>query len=104
MERKSKLAIVQTILLAAILAIMIVIGVIGITGFNSVQKNLNIIEKDLQQLDMDEVNDTIAALNEAANTLGQVDMDSLNKLISSLSSTAETLQTASDLLGGLFGR
>lgn len=104
--KTSKLVIVQTILLAAILVILLVLGAVALRGFGTVQKNMEIIERDLQELDMDEINDTIVSLNTAATSLGQIDMDSLNELIGSLKTTAQTLQGISDAfssIGSFFG-
>ena len=101
--KSSKAQIVQMILTAAILAIMILVGIYIAIGVTSIQKNMVLIERDLQAIDMDEVNSTITALNAAANELGKVDIDSLNTLIKALDGTAQNLQAISDTFGGLFG-
>ena len=103
-EKKSKIALVQMILTAVILAVIIVTSVVLISSALSVQRNMALIEKDLQEIDMEQLNDTVSSLNEAASALGKLDMESINEIIASLNNTAQSISSVADTVGSIFGK
>lgn len=100
--KRSRVELAQLILTAAILAIMIIVGVVLVGSVARVQKTMTLIETDLQNLDMDEMNNAVTSLKNAAGQLEQLDMESLNGLITSLNNTASALNGITDTMGGLF--
>lgn len=105
-QKDKKLAYIriQTILIGCILAVMVVAGIIFTTGYYSLHHSMTLIESDLESIQMDNVNEAVEALTDAANTLSELDIEELNGLIASLNTTAEKLQNTVSGIAGIFGR
>ena len=80
-EKQLRLMRLQTAMLVLILLLIaaLVFFVIG---------KVNTVVAMVQQVDVQQINDTVLSLKNAADNLGNVDMDSLNAAIGSLSDTA----------------
>lgn len=81
----------QTIFSGCILALLLLLVIGGVLAYGAVGHSLELIENEVEQLKMDEVNEAIAALTEAANQLAAVDVDTLNQTATSLREAADTL-------------
>ena len=83
---------IQTVLLAAILIILVIVGIAAATQFRTIKSCIDLIEKDIQAIDTDALNDAVTAFTEAANTIEQnmqtVDMDVLNKAVEAFTDAA----------------
>ncbi len=100
----SKLDIVKTVLLACILLILVIGIILLAVQFANIQACLQAVEKDLEQIDVGEINAAVTALKEAATTLKDIDIDGLNALVGSLEDVASRLQSAVNAISGIFGR
>lgn len=83
---------IQTMLLAGILVILLLGSILLCTQISRVTACLDIVEKDLQAINMDDINGAVVALTDAANQLAAVDIDTLNGTITSLKDAADTLK------------
>ena len=81
----------QTCLLAAVLVLLVVCTLLLAGSMKKVDRSLELVQADLENLNMDQVNEAVASLTEAANRLAAVDVEGFNK-------TAESLKAASDSL------
>lgn len=84
---------IQVILTACILLTLIIGCIFLAQRVVQLQNCLDLVEKDLQALDMDSVNEAVDALTDAANQLAAVDVDTLNDTITSLRDAADTLKS-----------
>ncbi len=100
-NQKLKYMKIQTVLLACILAVVLIVSAFVIIQFAAMRSGINELR---QNLDMNAINDAVASLESAAGNLKNVDIDSLNSLIESLNTTAERMETAGNMISGLFGR
>ena len=91
-KKKLSLQQIQTILLAGILVILLVGSILLAVQVSRVAVCLDIVEQDLQALSMDDVNEAVDALTEAANQLAAVDVDTLNQTATALRDAAENLK------------
>lgn len=117
---------IQTALIACILIFLIILGVAAAAKVRSMQTCIDLIERNMEtvdmealndavdaftdaanqfnKIDMDEFNNTVAALDGAAEGLQEVDVESLNALVSSLETVAAKLQNTVNAISGFFGR
>lgn len=86
------LAKLQTGLLAAILTVLLIGSILLAVQISQVRSCLDLVEQDLQALNMDDVNDAVDALTDAANQLAAVDVDTLNQTASELKDAAANLK------------
>lgn len=78
-----------TFLIAVLAAGCILVSASMFTLYGGVKA----IQSEVSELKMDEVNEAVAALTEAANTLSSIDMDTFNTTAESLRQAADTLST-----------
>lgn len=95
-EKQLKMLKLQTGILAAMLVFFVILGVMLAGKAIGVMNQAMGVMAKVDQLDLDTVNSTVAALQDAALELQNVDMDTLNKAVSSLKGAAENL-TAVDM-------
>lgn len=86
--RQLKLMRVQTALMGAIFLLLLAALVFLAVQFAALGEAMALVETQLQSLALEE---TVAALTEAAETLGGVDMAALNGAVASLDAAAENL-------------
>ena len=103
-EKSTKLALIQTILIAAILVVVLAAGGVLIGTLGRANSCMQKIEQNLDALDAEQLQKTVTALESAASNLGKLDMDSFNEIMTNLSNTTQTLQNVTSLIGGLFGK
>ena len=84
----------QTILQGALLVVFVVALLIVGGRFSALQRGINMVNTQLQDIDMNEVNAAIASLSDAANRFSEIDVASLNDTVSSLHDAADKLSTA----------
>lgn len=95
-EKQLKMLKLQTGILAAMLVFFVILGaVLAGKAVGVMNQAMDVMQK-VNQLDLDTVNSTVAALQDAALELQNVDMDTLNKAVGSLKTAAENL-TAVDI-------
>ena len=82
---------IRTVLVAVFGAL--VLGAMGylVFSFISAGEVLKVIETEIRAIDIDEINDTVAALEKAAENLTKVDIASINSTVRSLKEAAQTL-------------
>lgn len=90
-QRQLSLMRVQSALLAAILVILLLAGIFLAGKISELQSVMDVIEQDVKALDMDALNDAVAALTEAADQLAAVDVGRLNDTVAALKDAAKTL-------------
>ena len=82
---------VQTCLLAALLFLVaVLVVVVGLTA-QRVEDSLDLVQTDLEALEIQQINEAVAALTAAADRLAAVDVDGLNETAQSLKSAADSL-------------
>ena len=81
----------QVIFTGIILLLLLALAVGAALEFRSVHRSLALIEEDVQQLNMDDINEAIHALTDAANQLAAVDVDTMNQTAASLKAAADQL-------------
>lgn len=92
---------IQTALLAAILIVLLVGSILLAIQISQLSSCMDLVEKDLQALNMDDINEAVDALTEAANQLAAVDVDTLNQTASELKDAAANLKNVDiDTLNG----
>lgn len=82
----------QTVLLAGILLLLLVGGILLASQISRVSACIDTVDEQLQAIEVEEVNDAVSALTEAANRLAQIDTDTLNQTAQSLKEAADTLK------------
>lgn len=93
-KRKQLLPLLQTVFTGAILVLLAALAIGAVVEFGTLHRSLALIEEEVQQLEMDDVNEAVLALTDAANKLADVDIDTLNE-------TAASLRDAADKLAGI---
>ena len=91
-KRQLRLLRVQTAVLMCILVLLVAGGIFLTVQLADLGDCLALVERQLQGVDMDEVNRAVGALTGAAQELGNVDMDALNQAVAALAGAAENLQ------------
>ena len=90
-EKQSIWPMLQAIFSGCTLLLLIALAIYAAMGIQSLQRSLQLIETDIQQIEMDEVNTAVLALTDAANQLSEVDVEGLNDTALSLKEAADTL-------------
>ena len=103
-EKSTKLALVQTILIAVILIVVLAAGGVLIGTLSRANACMQKIEQNLEAIDAEQLQKTVTALESAASNLGKLDMNSFNEIMDNLNNTTETLQNVTSLIDGLFGK
>lgn len=103
-EKSTKLALIQTILIAAILVVVLAAGGVLIGTLSRANTCMQKIEQTLDTIDAEQLQKTVTALESAASNLGKLDMDSFNEIMNNLNNTTKTLQNVTSLIDGLFGK
>ena len=90
-DPRMKLMKMQTAILAAILVILLIAGIFVAAEFSTIHRSISTLQTEVESLEMDSVNDAVAALTEAAENLAAVDVSTLNETAVSLREAADTL-------------
>lgn len=95
-EQQLKMLKLQTGILTAMLVFFVILGIVlAGKAVNVMNQAMGVMEQ-VQSLDLDTINSTVVALQDAALELQNVDMETLNKAVGSLKGAAENL-TAVDM-------
>ena len=82
---------IRTILIAVFGALMLGAAGYLVVSFISAGEVLRVIENEIRDIDVDEINDTVTALEKAASNLSKVDISQINSTVKSLKEAASTL-------------
>lgn len=66
---------------------------------HKLDRSIELVEQDLEQLKMEDVNGAIDSLTAAADNLAKIDMDSFNETVDNLNRVSESLARVSEALG-----
>lgn len=80
---------IQTVMIAAILAIVLAVGIFLISQFVSVKSCVNMIGQKVQTIDAETLNDAIGKLKNAAEQFDSINFDALNEAVSALKDAAK---------------
>ena len=86
----------QTLLLAGVLLVLLVTAAVLGRELGSLHRSLELMEQKLTEVQMQQVNEAIDAMTEAANQLAAIDAEGLNQTAVSLRQAADRL-TAMDV-------
>jgi len=86
----------QTLLLAGVLLVLLVTAAVLGRELGSLHRSLALMEQKLTEVQMQQVNEAIASLTDAADKLAEIDMEGLNQTAASLKQAADQL-TAMDV-------
>ena len=82
---------IRTILIAVFGVLMLGAAGYLVVSFISAGEVLRVIENEIRDIDVDEINDTVTALEKAASNLSKVDISQINSTVKSLKEAASTL-------------
>ena len=89
----------QSVAMCILLALLTYFSISTSIKMHKLDRSIELVEQDLEQLRMDDVNEAIDSLTEAADNLAKLDMDSFNKTVDNLGKVTDGLARVSEALG-----
>ncbi|MBR6120503.1 MAG: hypothetical protein IKQ04_09335 [Oscillospiraceae bacterium] len=81
----------QTGLLAGVLILLLALVLMIGSAAGRIEQSFQLVQRDLESLEMEEINQAVTALREAADRLAAVDAEGLNRTAQSLKAAADSL-------------
>ncbi len=89
----------QAVAMCVLLVVLTYFTISTSVKMHKLDRSIELVEQDLEQLQMKDVNEAIDALSAAADNFARIDMDAFNQTVDNLNRVTESLAKVSEALG-----